>query len=105
VTDPNIKNLAVLVALLILAPLFSLYYGWVLVVLWRWFAVPLLPDIPWHTMVGIIFLIRIVAQAVSVQKPSKEGDVWEPIAIGVIQSLFALGLGFVLHCMGIGAHP
>jgi hypothetical protein len=91
-------GLAVLTVILIALtlPLFA-YSGWVLSVVWSWFAMPLgLPAISWAHGAGIVLVIAWLTGERGPEK--KEGESMRMYALGLFYApTFVLALSWLLH--------
>lgn len=69
--------------------------GWVLSILWGWFAVPILgaPQIDIPQAIGIALVVGTLTHQ---YVPSKEGDIWPPLAAIAIGPLVALLIGWIV---------
>lgn len=100
--------LAVLLGLLALTAAFAydiFVGGWVLSVLWGWFAVPFLhvPTLSVLMATGLMFLVRYVtdgpSQSADDPKFSAEVNGYIKIGNSVIRPFVYLFVGYVVHCL------
>jgi len=74
----------------------SVLRGYVLSILWGWFAVPLF-NLPILGIPQAVGLALIVSLATHQYVPSKEGDVWMPIVTTVLAPFCALAIGWIVR--------
>lgn len=74
----------------------AIWRGWVLSILWGWFAVPIF-GLPPLGIAQAIAVAMIVSFMTHQYIPSKEGDTWMPIFTMILTPLFALLVGWVVR--------
>ena len=86
-------------AVLIIAALVAgtVWYGFVLSILWAWFAVPLhVPGIGIAEGIGLSLIMRMFTYDSSKQQ-DQEGQLPHAIIVGFVLPLIALIMGFIVH--------
>ena len=83
---------------LLLAPLGWLYGGWVALMLWRWFLIPLGAPVVgfWHIL-GIGVFVRLYTYAPSSNKWADESAFYAALALPLVRFTIALLVGVVLR--------
>jgi hypothetical protein len=78
----------------------SILRGWVLSILWAWFVVPFgCPHIDIAHAIGISMVVSFLTYQ-HIESDSDKSGLEQTIALcvsGLLQSLFALGLGWIVH--------
>lgn len=79
--------------MLLMAPVFALYRGWVLWILWGWFAPISWGAMPWVNAVGVAYITSYLVT----QDTKTDRTVWEAFTFPLI----VLAVSFVLHLCGV----
>jgi hypothetical protein len=83
--------------MLLLAPLFALYRGWALWVLWGWFAPVSWGPMPWINAVGVSFIVGfLVTQDTKTDRTSGER-----VGLAIVYPLVVLLVGLIVHACGV----
>ena len=90
------RILLAIVLFLILAPIFTLYFGWAYALLWGWFFVPLgLPVLNWAAASGIA---SFIALPTAVRSASKKDDKdYTALVVFILAPVWAVLVGYVVH--------
>lgn len=83
--------------MLALAPIFALYRGWALWILWGWFAPLAWGGMPWMNAVGVCFITGYLVSSDS-QNTRTTG---ERLGLAIVFPLLVLLVGLVLHTCGV----
>lgn len=89
--------LLLIIGVVAIVALASIWRGFVLSILWGWFAVPLgLPPIGIAWAIGVATVVGMLAGSYSEDKEDKD-DGWKKVIVLFVAPLIALGVGWVAH--------
>ncbi|PZM77302.1 MAG: hypothetical protein DKM50_13400 [Candidatus Margulisiibacteriota bacterium] len=76
--------------------------GWILTIFWKWFFIPIfnLPQLTIAVSIGIILTIRFLIGKTKYTKttePSNWGIFIITLFEGILNSIFMLGIGWIVH--------